>query len=165
MIYDGFNAFIENLINKVYQYQRERFSKLYGKTIHDLASSYIRFGGWEISYKGRGRTRLSFEQTGNVEFYTKTIYLNINYTYRLAGLPTPLIFDFHHLFYTISHEISHCLLSDFNPKWVESHDKDHIDLTQEIEDYLWTLPEVKELEKIQKEIDAMPRFWPTKKLK
>ena len=113
MIYDGFNAFIENLINKVYQYQRERFSKLYGKTIHDLASSYIRFGGWEISYKGRGRTRLSFEQTGNVEFYTKTIYLNINYTYRLAGLPTPLIFDFHHLFYTISHEISHCLLSDF----------------------------------------------------
>jgi hypothetical protein len=91
--------------------------------------------------------------------------LNINYTYRLAGLPTLSIFDFHYLFYTISHEIAHCILGDFDIEWAKKEDKDHANLTQEIEDYLWTLQEVKELEKIQKEIDAMPRFWPTKKFK
>jgi len=45
MLYDGFNAFLENLINKVYQQQRERLTQLYQQVTHQQASSYIRFGG------------------------------------------------------------------------------------------------------------------------
>ena len=49
---------------------------------------------------------------------------------------------------TIAHELSHCLLGDFNLKWAKLHDEDHKKLAQEIEEYLWTLPEVKELERL-----------------
>jgi len=92
---------------------------------------------------------------GKIVFFSKAIYLNINYTYRLAGLPTLYIFDFEYLFYTLAHELAHCLLGDFNPEWIKEHSEEHNDLTQEIEDYLWTLPEVQELEKLQTSIDQL----------
>jgi hypothetical protein len=49
---------------------------------------------------------------------------------------------------TIAHELAHCLLGDFNLKWAKLHEERHEILTQDIEDYLWTLPETKELERL-----------------
>jgi len=122
-------------------------SQLYGK-VHSYASSYISFGGWDINYNGKGWTRLFIEKVGNIEFVSKEIYLNINYTYRLSGLATYPAFEFSDLVNTIAHELAHCLLGDFNLKWAKLHDEDHDKLTQEIENYLWTLPETKELERL-----------------
>lgn len=145
----SFHIFIEHLINLTYQRQREKLSKsgLYGK-IQAFASSYIYFGGWDINYNGRGWTRLFIEKVGNIEFVSKTIYLNINYTYALAKLPAFPICDFPDLINAIAHELSHCLLGDFDLKWAKLHDEDHNKLTREIERYLWTLLEVKELERL-----------------
>jgi len=149
----SFHLFLEHLANATYQHQRIRLSQsqLYGKT-HSFASSYIRFGGWEINYNGKGWTRLFIEKVGNIEFVSKEIYLNVNYAYRLSGLATYPAFEFSDLINTIAHELAHCLLGDFNLKWAKLHDERHEILTQEIENYLWTLPETKELERLVKKI-------------
>ena len=76
------------------------------------------------------------EKVGNIEFVSKTIYLNVNYTYCLAGLKTYPNLDFFDLANTIAHELAHCLLGDFNLNWAKLHDEDHKKLTQEIEEYL-----------------------------
>ena len=111
----SFHLFLEHLINSTYQHQRIRLSQsqLYGK-VHSFASSYILFGGWDINYNGKGWTRLFIEKVGNIEFVSKVIYLNVNYTYCLTGLPTYPIFKFSDLINTLSHELAHCLLGDFN---------------------------------------------------
>ena len=88
------------------------------------------------------------EKVGNIEFVSKAIYLNVNYTYHLTGLATYPNFDFPNLINTIAHELAHCLLGDFNLEWTKKHDERHEILTQEIEKYLWTLFEVKELERL-----------------
>ena len=149
----SFHLFLEHLINSTYQHQRIRLSQsqLYGK-VHSFASSYISFGGWDINYNGKGWTRLFIEKVGKIEFVSKEIYLNTNYTYRLSGLATYPAFEFSDLVNTIAHELAHCLLGDFNLKWAKLHDEDHDKLTQEIENYLWTLPETKELERLVKKV-------------
>ena len=149
----SFHIFLEHLINSTYQQQRIRLTQsgFYGK-VHSFASSYIRFGGWDINYNGKGWTRMFIEKVGNIEFVSKAIYLNVNYTYRLSGLATYPAFEFSDLINTIAHELAHCLLGDFNLKWAKLHDGDHDKLTQEIEEYLWTLLEVKELEKLVKKV-------------
>lgn len=149
----SFHLFLEHLINSTYQHQRIRLSQsqLYGK-VHSFASSYILFGGWEINYNGKGWTKLFIEKVGNIEFVSKIIYLNINYAYRLSDLATYPTFEFSDLINTIAHELSHCLLGDFNLKWAKLHDERHEILTQEIEEYLWTLPETKELERLVNKI-------------
>jgi len=146
----SFHVFLEHLINSTYQHQKTRLSQsgFYGK-VHSFASSYVSFGGWDINYNGKGWTRLFIEKVGNVEFVSKTIYLNVNYTHHLTGLATYPTFDLPNLINTISHELAHCLLGDFNLEWTKKHDEKHEILTQEIEEYLWTLPEVKELERLQ----------------
>jgi hypothetical protein len=150
-MHGSFHIFLEHLINLTYQHQKTKLSQsgFYGK-VHAFASSYISFGGWDINYNGKGWTRLFIEKVGNIEFVSKAIFLNVNYSYRLTGLNTYPTFDFPNLINTIAHELSHCLLGDFNLKWAKLHDEDHKKLTQEIEDYLWTLPEVKELERLVK---------------
>ena len=118
----SFHIFIEHLINSAYQYQKTRISESgsYGK-IHSFASSYISFGGWDINYNGKGWTRLFIEKVGKIEFVSKTIYLNINYSYYLTGLKAQPAFDFLNLVNTISHELAHCLLGDFNLNWAKKH--------------------------------------------
>lgn len=150
----SFHLFLEHLINSTYQHQRIRLSQsgFYGK-VHSFASSYICFGGWEINYNGKGWTRLFIEKVGDIEFVSKAIYLNVNYAYRLSGLATFSTFEFSDLINTISHELAHCLLGDFNLKWAKLHDERHEILTQKIEDYLWTLSETKELERLVKKIN------------
>ncbi|CFW93395.1 protein of unknown function [endosymbiont DhMRE of Dentiscutata heterogama] len=146
----GLHVLLENLINSTYQYHRERLSKagIYGK-IHSLATSYITFGGWEPSCDGAGWTRLGITKVGNISLVSKTLYLSSNYTYCFAGLPVILSYKFPSLLNTIAHELSHCLLGDFDLKWSQLHDEGkHELLTQEILKYLWTLPEVQELEKL-----------------
>ena len=153
----SFHIFLEHLINSTYQQQRTKLTQsgFYGK-VHSFASSYISFGCWDINYNGRGWTRLFIEKIGNIEFVSKAIYLNINYTYCLAGLKTYPNLDFFDLINTIAHELAHCLLGDFDLKWAKLHDEDHKKLTQEIEEYLWTLPEIKELESLVKKVSKNP---------
>jgi len=103
----SFHLFLEHLINSTYQHQRIRLNQLgfYGK-IHSFASSYISFGGWEINYNGKGWTRLFIEKVGSIEFVSKTIYLNVNYTYCLTGLKADPNLSFFDLINTISPWVS-----------------------------------------------------------
>ncbi len=150
-MHGSFHIFLEHLINSAYQYQKTKLAQsgFYGK-VHSFASSYICFGGWEINYNGKGWTRLFIEKVGNIEFVSKAIYLNINYAYCLAGLKTSPVMNLFDLINTVAHELAHCLLGDFNLEWAKSHGERHEILTERIEKYLWTLPEIKELERLAK---------------
>lgn len=96
-----------------------------------------------------GWTRFGITKVGNVSLVSKTLYLSSNYTYCFAGLQVISAYKFPNLLNTIAHELAHCLLGDFNLEWVQLHDEEkHEILTWEVLKYLWTLPEVKELERL-----------------
>ena len=143
-------AFIEHLLNSAYHYQRQRLTKLYSKEPKTYTSSYIRFGGWEISYNGKGRTRLAKETMGDINFVSKTIYLHVIYSHWLVGLTVPYVHGFSDFLETLAHELAHCLLGDFDLDLASEHNEEHKKLTQEISGYLGNLPEVQELERLQK---------------
>lgn len=143
-------AFIEHLLNSAYHYQRQRLVKLYDKEPKTYASSHIRFGGWEISYNGKGRTRLVKEILGEINFVSKTIYLHVIYSHWLVGLTVPHVRDFSDFLDTMAHELAHCLLGDFDLDLASEHNDEHKKLTREISEYLEKMPEVKELERLQK---------------
>lgn len=153
-MHGGLHILLEHLINSAYQYHKERLAQsgLYGK-VHAFATSYIPFGGWELSCDEAGWTRLGVVKTGNIYLVSKTIYLSTNYTYCFAGLPVLLAYKFPNLVNTIAHELSHCLLGDFNPYWTKLHDERHKILTKEVLEYLWELPEVRELERLVKLVE------------
>lgn len=75
----------EYLINSVYHAYQETLTKKHGK-IYPLRSAVIKFGGFQLSYNWKGRTRLGKEAVVNLTIYTKEIHLNILFAYRLAGL-------------------------------------------------------------------------------
>jgi len=144
-------AFIEHILNSAYHHQRQRLIKLYNQEPKTYASSHIRFGGWEISYNGKGRTRLAKETMGNINFISKTIYLHVIYSHWLVGLAVPHVHNFSHFLDTMAHELAHCLLGDFDLDLASEHNDEHKKLTQEISEYLGRMPEVKELERLQKD--------------
>lgn len=144
-------AFIEHLLNSAYHYQRQRLVKLYDKEPKTYASSHIRFGGWEISYNGKGRTRLAKETLGSINFISKTIYLHVIYSHWLVGLAVPHVKNFSGFLDTMAHELAHCLLGDFDLDLASEHNDEHKKLTREITRYLEKMPEVQELERLQKE--------------
>jgi len=51
----------------------------------------------------------------------------------------------------MAHELAHCLLGDFDLDLASEHNDEHKKLTQEISAYLEKMPEVKELERLQKD--------------
>ena len=107
-----------------------------------------------MSYDWYGRTRLGKEEIGNLIIYTKEIHLNILFAYCLGGLKSDIpnfteLFGFRKLVNTIAHELAHCLMANYKLQFGYKHDKSHGGLTQDIEAFLWTLPEIKELERLQ----------------
>ena len=64
-------------------------------------------------------------------------------------------YDFPNFVHTIAHEIAHCILIDYDPKYfsidTDPHGERHRTLTEQLKIYLWTLSEIKELEKLQTE--------------
>jgi hypothetical protein len=149
--------FIEHLLNSAYHYQRQRLVKLYDKQPKTYASSHIRFGGWEISYNGKGRTRLSKEIMGGINFISKTIYLHVIYSHWLVGLPVPYVRGFSDFLDTIAHELAHCLLGDFDLDLASEHNDEHKKLTREISEYLEKLSEVKELGRLQRKFGKIKK--------
>jgi len=113
------------------------------------ASSYIKLGGWEISYNWKGRTRLAYELMGNLQIFTKTVHFNYKYALQLTGSNTDERFSFPDFVNTIAHEIAHCLLIDYDPAKGREHSLLHQTTTDLLESYLWTLPEVQELADLQ----------------
>ena len=144
-------AFIEHILNSAYHYQRQKLVKLYNQEPKTYASSHIRFGGWEISYNGKGRTRLAKETMGDINFISKTIYLHVIYAHWLVGLAVPHVHNFSNFLDTMAHELAHCLLGDFDLDLASEHNDEHKKLTQEISEYLGKMPEVKELKRLQKD--------------
>ena len=72
----------------------------------------------------------------------------------MAGLKSDITnfkekFGFRKLINTIAHELAHCLMANYKLKFGYKHDKSHAKLTQDVEAFLWTLPEIKELERLQ----------------
>jgi hypothetical protein len=45
--------------------------------------------------------------------------------------------------------LAHCLMANYKLQFGYKHDKSHGGLTQDVEAFLWTLPEIKELERLQ----------------
>ena len=146
-------SYFEHLINAVYHAYQDILIKKHGN-IYPLRSAIIKFGGFQLSYNWRGRTRLGKEKIGNLTIYTKEIHLNILFAYCLAGLNSDIpnfteLFSFRKLINTIAHELAHCLLANYKLNYGRKHELEHTELTQDIEAFLWTLYEVKELERLQ----------------
>ena len=145
--------YFEHLINATYRAYQDILIKKYGD-IYPLRSAIIKFGGFHLSYDWYGRTRLGKEEIGNLVIYTKEIHLNILFSYCLGGLKSDIpnfteLFGFRKLVNTIAHELAHCLMANYKLQFGYKHDKSHSELTQDIEAFLWTLPEIKELERLQ----------------
>ncbi|KLL02741.1 MAG: hypothetical protein MRECE_48c004 [Mycoplasmataceae bacterium CE_OT135] len=146
-------TYFEHLINAVYQAYQGILIKKHGN-IYPLRSAVVKFGGFQLSYNWQGRTRLGKEKIGNLTIYTKEIHLNVLFAYCLAGLKSDIpnfseLFSFPKLINTVAHELAHCLMANYKLNFGQKHDKRHQELTQDIETFLWTLTEVKELEKLQ----------------
>ena len=146
-------TYFEHLINTVYHAYQDILIKKHGN-IYPLRSATIKFGGFQLSYNWKGKTRLGKEATGNLTIYTKEINLNILFAYRLAGLKNDIpnfaeLFSFEELINTIAHELAHCLLANYKLGFGQKHEPEHNELTKDIEAFLWTLTEVKELERLQ----------------
>ena len=146
-------TYFEHLINAVYQAYQDILIKKHG-AIYPLRSAVIKFGGFQLSYNWKGRTRLGKEQVGNLTIYTKEIHLNILFAYCLAGLKSDVpnfaeAFGFEELINTLAHELAHCLLANYKLNFGRKHEPEHEELAQDIKAFLWTLTEVKELEKLQ----------------
>jgi hypothetical protein len=145
--------YFEHLINATYRAYQDILIKKYGD-IYPLRSAIIKFGGFQLSYDWYGRTRLGKEEIGNLIIYTKEIHLNILFAYCLGGLKSDIpnfteLFGFRKLVNTIAHELAHCLMANYKLQFGYKHDKSHGGLTQDVEAFLWTLPEIKELERLQ----------------
>lgn len=142
--------FFEHTINKVYQNCRALVFFFISPL--PVSSSYIKFGGWEMSYNWKGRTRPVKEVVGNVEVITKTVHFNYKYALQLMNVNIGKEYNLPHFVRTIAHEISHCLLLDYDPNYLnldDPHTERHRVLTDHLELYLWTLPEIKELINLQ----------------
>lgn len=143
--------FFEHLINQVYQNMRI-LSIWFAKPL-PAASSYIKFGGWEMSYNWKGLVKPAQEEVGNIKVVTKSIYFNYNYALQLMGVNTGKLYSFRNFVRTIAHEIAHCFLIDHDPKYLNSdadpHNEPHRILTEQLNFYLWTLPEIQELASLQ----------------
>ncbi len=145
--------YFEHLINATYRDYQDILIKKYGD-IYPLRSAVIKFSGFHLSYDWYGRTRLGKEGIGNLTIYTKEIHLNILFAYCLGGLKSDIpnfteLFGFRKLINTIAHELAHCLMANYKLQFGYKHNKQHSQLTQDIEAFLWTLQEVKELERLQ----------------
>ncbi|CAJ0873136.1 3408_t:CDS:1 [Entrophospora sp. SA101] len=145
--------YFEHLINAAYHNYQQILIKEYGD-IYPLRSVIIKFGGFHLSYNWYGRTLLGKEEISNLIIYTKEIHLNSLFAYSLIGLKSDIPnfkkhFGFDKLINTIAHELAHCLLANYKLDFGRKHETEHTDLTQDITAYLLSLPEVKELEKLQ----------------
>lgn len=142
-----FNDFLEHIINKVYQNCR-----VIGWLFPPLpqASSYIKFGGWEPSYNWAGRTNLTYEVIGDLWIFNKTIHFNYKYLWDLMNNNPDERFFFAGFVETIAHEIAHCLLIDYDPAKGREHSLLHKITTELLDKYLWTLPEIQELDALKR---------------
>lgn len=146
-------TYFEHLINLVYHTYQGTLIRKHGD-IYPLRSAVVKFGGFQLSYNWKGRTRLGKETIGNLTIYTKEIHLNVLFAYGLAGLNSGIpnfaeLFSFEELINTIAHELAHCLMANYKLDFGQKHEERHQQLTQDIEAFLWTLDEIKELERLQ----------------
>ena len=73
--------------------------------------------------------------------YTKEIHLNILFAYYLTGIKTDVPdfekhFGLEKLINTIAHELTHCLLANFNLFFGYNHGEEHTKLTKDVEVFL-----------------------------
>jgi len=146
-------TYFEHLINAVYQAYQDILVKKHGN-VYPLRSAVIKFGGFRLSYNWHGKTRLGKEEAGNLTIHTKEIHLNILFAYCLTGLKSDIpnfteLFGFQKLINTIAHELAHCLLANYKLNFGRKHELEHTELAKDIEAFLWTLTEIKELERLQ----------------
>lgn len=145
---------IAHLINQAYRVYQ-------GKLIPEISkpaniSYYLEFSGFQLSYNWYGRTRIVRELIGKLKVYRKIIHLDIRFAHHLANLASSdngycQEYNLSRLVHTIAHEVAHCVISDYGLLLVEEHSEAHEKLTAELENYLWAIPEVQELERLQKD--------------
>jgi hypothetical protein len=63
---------------------------------------------------------------GKLEIITKTVHFNYKYALQLMNVDTGEEYDFPHFVRTIAHEIAHCLLLDYDPKYFSIDDSHNI---------------------------------------
>jgi hypothetical protein len=149
---------IELLIHKAYQhysnlyYDRLRYTILSGKEnliqILDTAikPSFWKFAGWKFDLDNYGSKTSQLIDLGDNSFtYQHQIYLNKCFWLNFLGYQnsTKLAqkFTFPQLIKTLAHEIAHCLILEFHQaKLDQEHNEFHSQISQQIEEYLWTIP-------------------------
>ena len=144
-------TYFEHLINTVYHTYQDALIKKYS-SIYPLRSAVVKFGGFQLSYNWKGRTRLGKETVGNLTIYTKEIHLNILFAYRLAGLNSGIpnfaeLFSFEELINTIAHELAHAIINTFWLNYEKEHGGHgdlHDEYTDQIEDLIKTDPRYEE---------------------
>lgn len=143
---------IAHLINKLYHLYQ---GKIFPEQEMGIASHFLEFGGFQLSYDWYGRSRISGEMLGKVIIYKKVIHFDNRFLYKLADLHSfndgyNEEYNLKRLIHTIAHEVAHCLLGDYSLELFRYHGWFHDGLTILLENYLWKTQEVKELEKLQK---------------
>lgn len=140
--------FLEQFINGVYQVAQLELITQVGYPPYRCP--IIKFGGFQFSHNWYGKTRLNYDEVGNLKVFTKTIYLNslfINEHFALTNNPK---YNLLSLVHTIAHEIAHCLRANYEPKEASKHDFDHALLTFGIEHYMVNTYEYHLLEQLVK---------------
>lgn len=150
-----------HLINQAYRVYQ-------GKLIPEIIkpvniSYYLEFGGFELNYNWYGRTRIAKELIGKLKVYRKTIHVDIRFAYYLANLTSSdnnyqQDYNLNRLIHTLAHEVAHCVISDYGLLLAEEHSEAHEKLTEELEQFLWSSPEVQELAKLQRDNKKLKRL-------
>lgn len=149
---------IELLIHKAYLY----YSNRYYQRLHDkvllgkenliqilesaIKPSFWSFAGWKFDLDNYGSKVSRLIDLGdNSSTYQHQIYLNKYFLLNFLGYQnyTELAskFTFIKLINTLAHEIAHCLILEFHQANLDQeHNEFHSQITQLIEDYLWSIP-------------------------
>jgi hypothetical protein len=76
---------------------------------------------------------LTYDKVGNLRIYSKTIYLNSLFITKQFGIIDRPEYDLSNLANTIAHELTHCLIADYDPKQAGQHDFTHAFITSILE--------------------------------
>jgi hypothetical protein len=125
------DSFLEQFINGIYQEAQQVLSYFFGYPPYRC--TIIKFGGFRPSHNWYGKTDLNYDKVGNLKIYTKTIYLNSLFLLRQFSITNNPEYGLPNLANTIAHEITHCLIAEYEPKQAGEHNFTHALITAVLE--------------------------------
>ena len=140
------DSFLEQLLNAAYQVYQRRLTTKYGSAA--CYSPIIKFGGFQYTHDWLGKVDLSYDKIDDLIISTKTIYFNFHFLQHQFGLIDYPKYNLKSLIKNMAHELTHCLLANYNPWLARLHSPLHDYWTADIEKFLWDTYEVNLLAKL-----------------